>query len=115
MKLGDFILGFLSGPAAPAPDKRTDMKAFVSDPAARKQQQLARLAASRQADTAAKALESMREDLQAGRHLKSEDIKNLTRQHQEQIRSFGDSAVHQMVDEARKRSESYWKGNERER
>jgi Relaxase/Mobilisation nuclease domain len=115
MKLGDFILDFLSGPAAPAPDKRTDMKAFVSDPAARKEQQLARLAASRQAETAEKALESIREDLQAGRYLKSEDIKNLTRQHQEQIRSFGDSAVHQMVDEARKRSESYWKGNERER
>ena len=64
---------------------------------------------------AEKALESIREDLQAGRYLKSEDIKSLTRQHQEQIRSFGDSAVHQMVDEARKRSESYWKGNERER
>jgi hypothetical protein len=114
-RLADFILDFLSGTPAPAPEKREDMKAFVSDPAARKQQQLARLAATRQAEVAEKALEQIREDIQAGRNLKSEDIKNLTRQHQEQIRAFGDSAVHQMVDEARKRSESYWKGNERER
>jgi ATP-dependent exoDNAse (exonuclease V) alpha subunit len=112
-KLGDFVLDFLAG--SPPPQPKADMRGFVTDPAARKQQQLARLASTRQAQEADKALESIREDMQAGRNLKSEDIKKLTRQHQEQIKQFGDEAVRQMVDEAQKRAERYWKGDGRER
>ncbi len=114
-KLGDFVLDFLSGSAPPVPEKQADMNAFVSDPAARKQQQLGRLAEMRQAENDKNALESIREDMQSGRNLKAEDIKNLTRQHQEQIKNFGDDAVRQMVDDARKYSDRYWKGEERER
>lgn len=113
-KLGDFMLDFLSG-SPPPPEQKADMRGFVTDPAARKEQQLARLAASKTAQAADKALESIAEDMKAGRNLKSEDIKKLTRQHQEQIFQFGDSAVRQMVDEAQKRAEQYWKGNSRER
>lgn len=114
-KLGDFVVNLLSGSAAKPQEKPADMKAFVADPAARKEQQLARLGAKRAAENADKALENIREDMQAGRNLKSEDIKSLTRQHQEQIRQFGDNAVRQIVEEVQKRSEQYWKGNERER
>jgi hypothetical protein len=113
--LGEFVLDFLSGSSPPPQDKPADMKAFVTDPAARKQQQLDRLAASQQAQNDRKAVDHIREDMQAGRNLKAEDIKSLTRQHQEQIRMFGDDAVRQMVDDARKQSDRYWKGDERER
>jgi hypothetical protein len=114
-KLGDFVLDFLSGSSPPPQDRQTDMRAFVTDPAARKQQQLDRLAASQQAANDKKALESIHDDMQAGRNLKAEDIRHLTRQHQEQIKMFGDTAVRQMVDDARKYSDRYWKGEERER
>jgi hypothetical protein len=113
-KLGDFVLDFLSSSPQPQ-DKQIDMKAFVTDPAARKQQQLDRLAASQQAANDKKALKSIHEDMRAGRNLKAEDIRHLTRQHQEEIRMFGDNAVRQMVDDSRKYSDRYWKGEERER
>jgi hypothetical protein len=113
-KLGDFILDFLSG-SPPPQEQQVDMKAFVTDPAARKQQQLNRLAAAQTAENDRKALERIDEDMKAGRNLKSEDIRHLTRQHQEQIRMFGDDAVRQMVDDARKYSDRYWRGEERER
>jgi hypothetical protein len=114
MRLGDFVLDFLSS-SPPPQDRQTDMRAFVTDPAARKQQQLDRLAASQQAANDRKALESIHDDMRAGRNLKAEDIRHLTRQHQEEIRMFGDTAVRQMVDDARKYSDRYWKGEERER
>lgn len=114
-KLGDFMVDLLAGSSSAPQEKPSDMTAFVTDPAARKQQQLGRLAASQRAENDRAALESIREDMQAGRNLKAEDVKNLTREHQEQIRAFGDNAVRQMVDDARKYSERYWKGDERER
>ncbi|MDR3489820.1 MAG: MobQ family relaxase [Bradyrhizobium sp.] len=110
--LGDFMVGLLAGPSAPP---RSDMKAFVTDPAARKEQQLARLAAIQNEREAAVAVERIARDVEQGKNLNAQDVRKLTHQHQEQIRTFGDTAVQQMVDEARKRSESYWKGNERER
>ena len=114
VSLGDFVSNLLdSTPAQPEP--KADMRAFVTDPAARKNQQLARLAASRREQDSEKAIESIREDMEAGRNLKPEDISHLTRQHQEQIRSKGDSYVQEMVDDARKRADTYWKGTERER
>ncbi len=85
------------------------------DPAVRKQQQLARLAERQQVMQADLALVRIQEDIDKGRALSADDIKGLTRQHQEQIRHFGDDAVRQMVEEARKRDERYWKGQERER
>jgi hypothetical protein len=113
--LGDFMVDLLAGSPARPDSRRPDMAAFVNDPAARKQQQLDRLAAKRQGENEWQALERIREDMQAGRNLKAEDIRALTRQHQEQIATFGDSAVRQMVDDARRASERYWKGGERER
>jgi Relaxase/Mobilisation nuclease domain len=103
--LGDFLLGLLSG-SSPQP-KRPD----PNDPATRAQQQVERLVASRRAEA---AFDNIRRDIEAGRNLKSEDIKNLTPQHREQMRG-GDDAVRQMIDDARKYSERYWKGEERER
>jgi hypothetical protein len=113
-RLGDFVIDLLAG-SPPPREGRVDMNAFVTDPAARKQQQLDRLAAMQQAENDKKAIESIREDMQSGRNLKADDIRHLTRQHQEQIRMFGDDAVRQMVDDARKYSERHWKGEERER
>ena len=114
VSLGDFVSNLLdSTPAQPEP--KADMRAFVTDPQARKNQQLARLAASRREQDSEKAIESIREDMEAGRNLKPEDISHLTRQHQEQIFSKGDSYVREMVEDARKRADTYWKGTERER
>jgi hypothetical protein len=113
--LGDFVVGLLAGPSAPARETPADMSAFVNDPAARRKQQLARLAAKRQDENEWRALERMREDMQAGRNLKAEDVRLLTREHQQQILTFGDSAVRQMVEDARKYGDRYWKGEERER
>ncbi len=76
---------------------------------------MARLAARQESEADAKALERIEEDIKKGVALKPEDIRSLTRQHQESIRQFGDEAVRQMVDDARKYSERYWKGSERER
>jgi ATP-dependent exoDNAse (exonuclease V) alpha subunit len=114
MQLTDYVTDLLAGGSS-APKQPADMKAFVNDPAARKQHQLARLAAVQQEREAAAALERIAEDMQKGKALNAQDIRKLTHQHQEQIRTFGDDAVRQMVDESRKRSEQYWKGNERER
>jgi hypothetical protein len=113
-KLGDFMVDLLAG-GSPTPARSTDMGAFVSDPAARKEQQLARLAERQQARVSEKALERMHNDLQAGKALSSSDIQNLTRAQQESIKAYGDDAVWEMVEEARKRAEQHWRGDGRER
>jgi len=114
VSLGDFVSNLLdSTPAQPEP--KSDMRGYVPDPQERKRQQLARLAVTQRERDSEKAIESIREDMEAGRKLKPEDISHLTRQHQEQIRSKGDSYVQEMVDDARKRADTYWKGKERER
>jgi hypothetical protein len=114
-KLGDFMLGLLGGAPAPTPDAQADMGAFVSDPAARKAQQLARLDARQQERQAQAALERVDDDMKAGRALAAADILHLTRAQQETIRAFGDDAVRQMVEDAQKRAERQWKGDGRER
>jgi hypothetical protein len=114
-KLGDFVTDLLAGSTAPAQDKPADMAAFVTDPAARKEQQFARIAAQERAEADEKAIERIEEDMKAGKALASADIQHLSRAHQEQIRTFGDDAVRQMVDEMHKRNERYWKGDGRER
>jgi hypothetical protein len=114
MKLADFVLDFLSGSSEPAPAK-TDMRAFLKDPAARKQQQLAELGAIQSEREDAAAIERIARDMQKGDRINAEDVRKLTYQHQQQIRTFGDTAMQQMVDEARKRGERYWKGEGRER
>jgi hypothetical protein len=73
------------------------------------------LAQEQRAQLAERAWETIREDMQAGRALKAEEVRNLPRQALEQIRQFGDEGVRQMVQEAEKRAERYWKGEERER
>jgi hypothetical protein len=115
VSLGDFVSNLLAGSPAQPAEPKVDMKAFATDPAARKRQQLGRLAAAQREKDSDKAIESIREDMEAGRNLKPENIAQLTRQHQEQIFSKGDDYVRQMVDDARKRADSYWKGRERER
>jgi hypothetical protein len=113
-KLADFIIDFLSRGTTPVEGKQVDVNEFTMDPAKRKEQQRARLGARDAEHADEKALESIAEHMRAGKHLKPEDIQNLTRQHQEEIRNFGDSAVQQMVDDARKRAERLWRGDERE-
>ena len=112
-RLADFMLDLLAGPRPAA--RKPDMKALINDPEARKRHQLASLAASRQAKHKERALERIGDDLKAGRNLKADDVRSLSREQQEQIRSFGDAAVQQMVDSARKRDAEYWRGDERER
>ncbi len=113
MSLVDFVSNFLAGSSAQPAEPKADMRAFVTDPAARKTQQLGRLAAAQREKESDQAIESIREDMEAGRNLKPENIASLTRQHQEQIRSKGDSYAQEMVDDARKRADTYWKGRER--
>ena len=123
-KLGDFMNDIIAGPSpaqGPAQgkggDKANDMAAFVSDPAARREQQLARLAARDQAQAAEKALESIANDMKAGKALSASDIKNLTPAHQMQIKTFGDDGVRKMVATAEKDAQRFWRdeGRERER
>lgn len=114
-RLGDFLTDLLAGSSAPSQDKRPDMRAYVSDPDARKEQQLARLAATRHAREEAAAIERIAQNLEKGKALDTQDIRKLSHQHQEQIRHFGDDGVRQMVDDARKLNERYWKGDGRER
>ena len=104
MGLGEFMLDLFSGSSSKQPDP--------SDPATRSQQQVARMLASRRAEG---AIENIQRDIEAGRHLKSEDIKSLTREHQEQIKSHGDNYVRQMVEEVRQRDERHWRDDGRER
>jgi hypothetical protein len=115
-KLGDFMVDLLAGSSpAPARDAQADMAAFVSDPAARRSQQLARLEARQQEKAAELALERMHDDIQAGKALSATDIRNLTRAHQETIRTFGDDGVRQMVEDAHRQAEKHWRGDGRER
>jgi hypothetical protein len=110
-KLADFMLDFLVGSSSSQDDKPVD----ISDPAARRERQLAQIAARQQERASEKAIDSIREDMEGGRRLKSEDIANLTRAHQDQIKLRGDDAVRQMVDDAQKQAERHWRGDERER
>jgi hypothetical protein len=110
-KLSDYVTDFLAGSAGKQ-DQKTDMKAFVTDPAARKEQQLARFAEMQRAQSFEKTREAIRWDVEAGRNLKSEDIQNLPRQQLEQIKSKGDDFVRQMIDSAEKEAA---KGYDRER
>lgn len=120
--LGDFMTGFLAnlgGGARPEPSKepRTAGKsvaAFLMDPTERKRQQLERMAEREAGERDRKAIASMERDMKAGKALSSADIANLTRQHQEQIRHFGDDGVRRMVEEARREAEKS-QGRERER
>jgi len=114
--LADFVSDLLTGSSAkPEPEKKADMGAYVSDPAARKERQLARAAAAREESNSEKAIESIRKDMETGRRLKPEDVQHLTREHQEQIRSKGDDYVRQMVDDAREKLERSSRGEGRER
>ena len=114
--LADFVSDLLMGSSAkPEPEKKADMGAYVSDPAARKERQLARAAAARAESDSEKAIESIRKDMETGRRLKPEDVQHLTREHQEQIRSKGDDYVRQMVDDAREKLERSSRGEGRER
>jgi hypothetical protein len=116
-KLGDFMNDLVAG-VSPSPgptEKAADMRAFATDPQARKEQILARQAAREQAEADGKAVERIAEDMKAGKALSASDIKSLTPAHQMQIKNFGDDGVRQMVEEAQKRAEHYWKGSGRER
>jgi hypothetical protein len=113
--LGSFILSIFDGASSPPPRDAADIGAFVTDPAARKQQQLARLEARRAAAADLKARQRMDEDLRAGRNLRAEDIMHLSHEHKLAITQRGDDAVRDMVEEARKFSDRHWKGEERER
>jgi hypothetical protein len=113
--LGDFITNLLAGPAPAPRSSEPDIAAFLSDPEARKRQQLERLEAKRAAAADRKARERMDEDLRAGRNLKAEDLQHLSHEHLLAISRGGDDAVRAMVEEARKFSDRHWKGEERER
>jgi len=113
--LGSFILSIFDGSSSPAGKGEPDMKAFVTDPEARKRQQLERLEAKRAAAADLKARERMDEDLRAGRNLRAEDIMHLSHEHKLAISQRGDDAVRDMVEEVRRFSDRHWKGEERER
>ncbi len=89
------------------------MRAFVTDPAARKERQLARLAEMRQAEAADRALGHIRQDMAAGRDLKFGDIISLTRQQRDLIREKGEDGLRQLVEEQRQREQSRDHGRER--
>jgi hypothetical protein len=118
-KLGEFMLDFMSGssakPSSATAAREVDMAAYVSDPAARKEHQLAQVAEMKAGRESDQAIERMRKDMEAGRRLSSEDIGKLTHAHQQSIFQRGDDGVRQMVEDARKRSENYWKSDGRER
>jgi hypothetical protein len=117
-RLGDFVAGLLAG-ATPQPTSRrdaaADMRSFVTDPAARREQQLARVAAIRAAQADQKARERMHDDMQAGRSLRAADVRLLTHEHLMQLSLRGDDAMRDMVAEARKSREGASRGEERER
>jgi len=114
-KLADFMVDLFAGSSAPTPSRSTDMGSFVSDPAVRKAQQLARLAERQQAQAAEKALEHMYDDMKAGKALSAADIQNLTREQQRTIFMHGDDGVRQMVEDAHRRAEKDRQGYGRER
>ena len=112
--LGDFVSNLLSGSStSPSPEK-VDMRRLATDPAYRKQHQVARLAADRAAERSDKAIVDIAHDIEAGRTLRASDVASLTRAHQEQILAKGDAYVTQMIEAARKRADEYWKGRGRE-
>ena len=114
--VADFIANLLGGSSSqPEPPRKFDMKSFVSDPAARAAQRRSDAAAMRQQEAAEIALENIRRNVEAGGDLSPADLANLTREQQEQIRAKGDDGVKQIIDDARKVAERYWKGGERER
>jgi hypothetical protein len=119
MGLADFVTDFLGGSSRSerpqVEQNRASAAAFLNHPQGRMQRQMEQLAQEQRAQLAERAWETIREDMQAGRALKAEEVRNLPRQALEQIRQFGDEGVRQMVQEAEKRAERYWKGEERER
>lgn len=108
--LGDVILSVLAGPS-PAPARQ----GFTLDPAARKEQQLARLAERKAQEADREALNRMGEDMAAGRHLRLEDVQRLTHDHQILIRDRGDEGVRSLVEEAQRKARQDRGGDERER
>lgn len=66
-----------------------------------------------------RALENMRKDMKAGKHLSASDIKNLNRQDFEKIKHFGDDGMKQIIEEyereQRRRDRENEIGRQRER
>ncbi len=119
MGLADFVSNALAGSSAPPepPERKPNMGAYVSDPAARKEQQLARVAAARRESEAEKAIQRLYDDIDQGRALSASDMHHLNRAQLEVIRMKGDDGMRQIVEAARKRDETYWKtkdGHERD-
>ena len=114
-KLGEFMLDFMSGSSAKPAPREADKAVDMSDPAARKEYQLAQVAAIREGRESDEAIERMRKNLENGRAFSADDIGKLTHAHQQAIFQRGDDAVRQMVEDARKRNENYWKSDGRER
>jgi hypothetical protein len=80
-----------------------------------KERQLAQLAYSKALDADRQARERMGDDLQAGRNLRVEDVRQLTHEHQLQLLEKGDDALRDMVEEARRKDQKYLLGDERTR
>ena len=119
MGLADFVSNALAGSSATPepPERKPNMGAYVSDPAARKEQQLARVAAARRESEAEKAIQRLYDDIDQGRALSASDMHHLNRAQLEVIRMKGDDGMRQIVEAARKRDETYWKtkdGHERD-
>jgi hypothetical protein len=113
--LGDFVGNLLSGSSpSPAPEK-ADMRRLATDPAYRRQHQLASHAEAQRRGMSEEAIDDIRRDIEAGRNLRASDVQKLTREHQEEILAKGDAYVTQMIEASRKRADEYWKGRERER
>ena len=104
------MTNLLAGPSPAPQTQRVDMRAFVTDPRARKQQQLSQMAEQRSAE----AWERIREDMEAGRDLRASDIRHLSHDHHVQLYAKGDDYVRQMVEDLRRQRERD-SGRQRER
>jgi MobA/MobL family len=115
--VADYMTDFLAGSSKPAePELRKfDMDAYLNgDAATRKEQRMLMRAAEERAAAIDKTLLNMRENMEKGQALRSEDLAALPYAAQLNIRSKGDDAVRNMIDEAWKRQEKAL-GRERER
>ena len=113
--LGNFVDNLLSlTPREPGPAK-IDFHTLINDPEAAKRYDAQLLAEAQRRKLDPEVLDDIKRDIEAGRHLKAEDLSKLPREHLEQIKARGDAHVHEMIKMNERWSEQYWRGSREHR
>ncbi len=111
VKLTDFVIDILGGMFAPPPARKISAAQIAIDADARREH-FRELAAERERG---RALDSMRDDIAAGRNLDAASVRQLSRDDMENIRAHGDSYIQGLIEMREQELKRQREGGGRER